>query len=913
MPLDEYGNEIQEEEEPQPVLPERKNKYTGLWDVPGLPMSPQVDTVTGEPLKKNKYSGIWDSVPTPPPMPPKKSPREMMELATKAGRIPSTNIVKDLVKKYTEPGYVSRMGTGEYWKAAGGNLLKSAREFVPGMAKLAAETIEPIIRPGHFIIERGMERAAAKKAKEMGVEPTKGAEGKTWLPVKNLADLALWGPKTLAKVIQDPVGMIENQPLDVLFLASIGLKRPLTKALDVNPLSSKDFGGILKEVATEHPEFQIPDATRTALVHIGTKLAERPVGFYITPEGKAISSAIKPIELTKPGAIKTGAMPKEGVAPIPDTAGVIPKEQMPVIPGLGEVKGLGIEFVDDAGRPISRAEAFRGRQAKIEPSAEEPGKMKAVISPLPPIDDHVAIVQNAIKEAFPIRRGQETLYHAEMQKRTAGVVEAGKIPGEVGFYAKLGELKGPLPKVEFESIRGKISQENIDGLFNMIQSHPELSTLDKVSAGEGLAKLFGEFGGGIPQPKQLMFLEKVFGSEFVKTVSNKTPLFKQWKSIGLDIANIPRAYMASFDLSFGLRQGVVMAATHPAIFWKNFPKQFKWFASEKAFNSSNAEIASRPTFDLMNESKLSLTNMGKSMAGREEPFQSPLAEKVPIAGQVVKASNRAYSGFANRLRADVFDYLVKRAETAGRDPYKDTKLAKDIATVVNTGTGRGSLGKFERAGPALNAFFFSPKLMASRLQMLNAFYYGKLDKFARVEALKQLASTAGAGITIMGLAKKAGAEVGTDWRSADFGKIKIGNTRFDIGGGFLQYFRTFGQLWTGQVVSSTTGKVSTLGEGYKPRTRLDILLSAIEYKTAPVASFAISLLKGQESFGGEFKLGSEIANRFIPMVIQDMVDVYKDDPSILPLSALGIFGVGLQTYSPSSYRKRHGQRTSLQW
>jgi hypothetical protein len=261
----------------------------------------------------------------------------------------------------------------------------------------------------------------------------------------------------------------------------------------------------------------------------------------------------------------------------------------------------------------------------------------------------------------------------------------------------------------------------------------------------------------------------------------------------------------------------------------------------------------------------------------------------------------------------VFDYLVKRAETAGRDPYKDTKLAKDIATVVNTGTGRGSLGKFERAGPALNAFFFSPKLMASRLQMLNAFYYGKLDKFARVEALKQLASTAGAGITIMGLAKKAGAEVGTDWRSADFGKIKIGNTRFDIGGGFLQYFRTFGQLWTGQVVSSTTGKVSTLGEGYKPRTRLDILLSAIEYKTAPVASFAISLLKGQESFGGEFKLGSEIANRFVPMIIQDMVDVYKDDPSILPLSALGIFGVGLQTYSPSSYRKRHGQRTSLQW
>jgi hypothetical protein len=241
----------------------------------------------------------------------------------------------------------------------------------------------------------------------------------------------------------------------------------------------------------------------------------------------------------------------------------------------------------------------------------------------------------------------------------------------------------------------------------------------------------------------------------------------------------------------------------------------------------------------------------------------------------------------------------------------DTGLAKDIATVVNTGTGRGSLGKFERAGPALNAFFFSPKLMASRLQMLNPIYYMKLDKFARVEALKQTLSTAGAGLTILGLAKMAGATVGTDIRSADFGKVKIDNTRFDIGGGFLQYLRLAGQLWTGKVVSSTTGKVSTLGEGYKPRTRLDILMSAIQYKEAPVFSFATSLLKGQEAFGGEFKLTSEIGKRFIPMIIQDMVEVYKDDPSLLPISALGIFGIGLQTYNPSSYKKRHGGRTSL--
>ena len=793
-----------------------------------------------KPLGPNNYASFFESLPEEPghQITRRERAKEMVELATGAGRIPSTNIVKDLIKKYTDPEYTARVDTAEHFKKTVSNLAKSAKGLVPGLVTLADKTVGAISRPGHDIMERGMEQAAAQKAKEMGVESQVVRAGGALEPLKNMADLAFWAPKLIADVINDPIGTVENRSLDLVMLAA---------------------GGAL---------------------HKGIRGAREVVA------------------------------PKQ---PIPDVAGVIPKEQMPVIPGPGEVKGLGIEFVDDAGRPISRAEAFRGKQTMVEPSIEEPGKMKIVMTPTPPVNDHVAIVQNAIKEAFPIRRGQEALYHAEMQKRTASVAEAGKIPGEAGFYAKLGELKGPLPKAEFESIRGKISQENIDGLFNMIQSHPELSTLDKVSAGEGLAKLFGEFGGGVPQPKQLVMLEKVFGPEFVKTVSDKTPLLTKWKSIGLEIANIPRAFMASADLSFGLRQGVVMAATHPAIFWKNFPKQIKYFVKEKWLRESNAEISGRPTFELANESGVSLTNMGKEMVGREEPFQSQLAERIPILGQLVKMSNRAYSGFANRLRMDVFDYLVKRAENAGRDPWKDKTLAQDIATVVNTGTGRGSLGKFERAGPALNAFFFSPKLMASRLQMMNPAYYIKLDKFARVEALKQLVSTAGAGLTILGLAKMAGVEVGTDIRSADFGKIKVGNTRFDIGGGFLQYLRLAGQLWTGKVVSSTTGKVSTLGEGYKPRTRLDILMSAIQYKEAPIFSFATSLLKGQEAFGGEFNLGSEVGKRFVPMIIQDMVDVYKDDPSILPLSALGIFGVGLQTYSPSSYRKRHGQRTSLQW
>jgi hypothetical protein len=302
--------------------------------------------------------------------------------------------------------------------------------------------------------------------------------------------------------------------------------------------------------------------------------------------------------------------------------------------------------------------------------------------------------------------------------------------------------------------------------------------------------------------------------------------------------------------------------------------------------------------------KLALTEMDSVLSLREEAMMGAAwAEKIPLIGKGVRASNRAYTGFANKLRADVFDSMIKSAEKTGRNPWKEPALVESIIDFVNAGSGRGSLKLLEKAAVNLNTVLFSPRLIASRLNLLNPRFYMKLDPFVRKQALQSLLAFTSMTTTVLGLAKLGGAEVSVDPRSADFAKIKIGNTRLDIMGGFQQYIRTAAQFLSGRTVSTTTGKVSVLGEGYKPQTRLGILTRGAEYKLAPVASFAVNLLRGQSTFGEPLDVPEEVAKRFIPMVMQDIADLAKDDPELLPVSILGFFGTGIQTYGA---RKKKG-------
>ena len=512
--------------------------------------------------------------------------------------------------------------------------------------------------------------------------------------------------------------------------------------------------------------------------------------------------------------------------------------------------------------------------------------------------DPVQKIVNALGGAKSLRNKQDLIYSAERAKRAGAINEIGaNVPGEAGYKAQLGALKGALPKVEFETLRKELKQPDIDELFKRVESNPKLLPFEKITAKSGLAKLLGEEGGYLPTPGEIKLLEGVFGPEFTQAVLSKRTTMQRFFANTKDALNINRALMATFDMSAPLRQGVFLIG-RPKQWLPAFKDMFKYFGSEKSYQGLIDDIQARPTYPAMKQAKLALTDIGASLNDREETFMSTLAERIPGIGKGVKASNRAYSGFLNKLRADVFDDIYKHAQNSGVLSERPG-IADDIATFVNSATGRGkftgALKPLNQATEALNSVLFSPKLLASRLNLLDPVYYMKLDPVVRKEALKSLLSFAGTGISVLALAELAGAEVGTDPRSADFGKIKIGNTRVDTWGGFQQYFRLAGQLITGEKINSQTGKLTTLGDGITAPDRYDLLLSFLESKQAPIFTFARDMLKGKDGAGNKIDPSVEMVSRFIPMVIQDAYELHKDGGS--PFLALpAIFGAGIQTY-----------------
>ena len=365
---------------------------------------------------------------------------------------------------------------------------------------------------------------------------------------------------------------------------------------------------------------------------------------------------------------------------------------------------------------------------------------------------------------------------------------------------------------------------------------------------------------------------------------------------------ITKALNASMDIWSLGHQGIKTLYTHPGIWLKNAKQAFvdlaRQFGGHQVLDEVNADILSRP-----NAVNGAYAKMKLDVGNLEEYFPTSGPEKLPIFGRAYKATEAAFTAFLRRTRADLADQYLKIADKTGVNTTDATEL-QSIGKLVNSLTGRGSLGKYEPSAPLLNTVFFSPRMIKSHIDTLTAHALDKgMTSFARKQAAINLFKIVGGTASILVTANAvAPGSVDFDPRSADFGKIKIGDTRFDVTGGMSSLVTLAARLITQSSKSSTTGIVTQLNTGkFGSQTEWDVINNFLDGRLSPVAGVIRDIAKGSDTQGNPVTPASAATRFLTPMNFQDFMNSGNDPNAANRLLTLMMEEVGISasTYGAS--------------
>ena len=562
------------------------------------------------------------------------------------------------------------------------------------------------------------------------------------------------------------------------------------------------------------------------------------------------------------------------------------------------------------GAKLTRAEVKAIKNAHKAASQVKKLPVRAVGVPSP--TEAATVTQKLIrliKEAKPLRDKKALLLHQDRQRKAAKLAQVQKnVQGSRLVRATQKSLQGKAPVPDFEPININFSTQEIDSLFDLINTSQLAAGFDKGRATLSLDKLLK---GKLIVKSEVANLEAVFGREITKALFRKQNISSIIQDVSYELINLPRAVLASFDLSAAGRQGIIFSVSHPIASMKAFGRSVRAAASLK-YTDDIERITRTTQFGKMADQfgvHSSPTGFAAKLSAKEEVYMSRIAEKIPG----VAASERAFTTFLNQQRREVFAIQAQKWIKRGITPKSDPKTYQQFASFVNHATGRGSLETMKPGAlTALNAIFFSPRFQISRVQVVGDLISPKTTAIARKVIARDLAEFYVTGMGILAMAEMGGAEVETNPRSSDFGKIQVGNTRYNYWGGFQPLATLAGRIYSGEIKSTATGKI-------KPKSRAAIIGGFLRTKLAPVPGRGIDVIVGETILGEPVEPTAKFAGKaaydsLTPLFIQDSIDAWRFQgaDAQFPISAgLAFTGIGVQTWEVAPFAKLELARDSL--
>lgn len=534
--------------------------------------------------------------------------------------------------------------------------------------------------------------------------------------------------------------------------------------------------------------------------------------------------------------------------------------------------------------------------------------------------DEVIMVRGLLRDAKNLRTKIEELQSQELSAKAKNITDIFATEDDVFAAARKANaaMTGDLTKGNMTPLLPNMTDDQVRSMMRMVQTSPDVTPFERFRAMRLVNPESPEsiLTGHLPTMSDVGTLEKVYGSAFADVLADVVGR-SGWQQIGMlatDVWNLPKTIFSSYDISAFGRQGMYFVGAEPRISKSAFMAQLQAMKSERVAQVFYRSIWQHPDADLLLKAKVFIADINPSaiagagsLSGREEAYMSrffqkmlgakwaqhPLAKPITLPAQGIRASERAYVTYLNKVRADVFYKTIEEWRAAG-GVISDAKL-RNLGRFINNASGRGGLGFLEKSRPVLNGLFFAPGLQAARFGLLRALFDPTVSAGIRRQIYMSTAKSLGLVTTIMGMMDLAGADVTLDWRSSDFGKVRIGDTSYDFTGGLSPYFVFAAQAITGKA-RRRAGDVVDINEFYG-RDLIDQSLRVGRGKLSPGAAGILDVIKGETFIGDETLSGSNFLNTFTPGAIQELVDAIQTEGAVgIGMGLPAFLGIGVNSY-----------------
>lgn len=368
-----------------------------------------------------------------------------------------------------------------------------------------------------------------------------------------------------------------------------------------------------------------------------------------------------------------------------------------------------------------------------------------------------------------------------------------------------------------------------------------------------------------------------------------------------------KSLKATGDVSATLRQLLNTAFVNPKSWWGAAGAGLRAFAaSPQGTKAMLSDLLTRP-----NALSGRYNDFGIEVGVKEEAFPeswvSKKIEKYASRLNLLRRSDAAMNISMQTARANLFDWMWEQSNG-------DVKLlkAQKVGDAINTITGRGKVpvlvSKDEAQNKLMNNMLFAPKWLASRIETLLDLRLvligkglGNTPKDIRARAA--VGNVIGLSILtalLKAIVKGLDDEDERTWwefleqtfdpRSTEFGKIKLGSTRFDLSTGTAGLITLFSRLLSGKTVTSSGVKDDV--------ERWKVIGNFISGKGSPSVRFGKELLENvgwgiglgeqPEHFdytkfrwdsAGEW--GKNISEWFLPIMVSSIYETVRESPLVL--------------------------------